>query len=228
MRKITIATLTAIGLAAAYATPASAGVIDYAATNYTGGSCKHGLYTGNIGSGCNRRYSFQDGTTFSYDTDAQTATLTGTAINGSGQVATLDLNFSDFLETIDGTNFDYKNGGGNFNPVTDTPDIDFFTNGSGTISIDGAVYTVNPNDPFAGNTTLQFGNGANDKNKNFGGSAWLNILNPHGNAVRHWDINFNLDKIPSEVPEPGALGLLGLAVGGLWVGTRRRRKKLAA
>ncbi len=228
MRKLTIATLTAIGLAAAYATPASASVIDYSASNYTGGSCKHGLYTGNVGRGCSRRYSFQDGTTFSWDTDAQTATLTGTAINRAGQVATLDLNFADFLETTQGTNFDYKAGGLAYDPATDSPDIDFFTSGSGTITIDGNVFTLNPNDPFAGNTGFQFGTGANDKNDNFGGSAWLNILNPNGHSIRHWDINFNLDQIPTDVPEPGALGLFGLAVSGLWFGTRRRRKRVAA
>ncbi len=228
MRKLTIATLTAIGLAAAYATPASAGIINYSASNYAGGSCKHGLYTGNVGSGCTRKYSFQDGTSFSWDTDAQTASLTGTAINSAGQVATLDLSFSGFLETTEGTNIDYKAGGLSYDPVTDSPDIDFFTSGSGTITIDGNVYTLNSNDPFAGDTALQIGTGANDKNDSFGGSAWLNILDPNGYPIRNWDINFNLDQIPTDVPEPGAMGLLGLAVGGLWFGARRRRKRVAA
>ena len=227
MRTLTITTLTAIGLAAAAATPATAAKIDYRASDYTTGPCQHGLYTGNTGSGCDRRYSFQDGTTFSQDTDAGTATLTGSAINGSGQVATLDLSFSDFFETTRGTDIDYKAGGGTYNPKTDAPDIDFFANARGTITIDGKQFSLNPHDPFAGHTALQFGPGANDKNKNFGGSAWLNILDPNGNALnKYWDINFNLDRIPASVPAPGALGLLGLGLGGLAFARRRRKQAM--
>ena len=222
--KIKLATGAAI-IAMAFATPAQAEVIDYDVSNATSGSCPHGLWTNNAftSDNCNKRYSFQDGTTFSVDTDAGTGTFSGTAINRLGQTATLNLTLSGLLDTLDGTGFTYKAGGGPYNPSTQ----DYFTGAMGTIMIGGATYTLNPMDPFAGQTTFQFGPGANDFTSDFGGSAWLNILDPHGNALRHWDINFDLGHRPVAVPAPAGLALFGLGLLGAW-GASRRRRKLAA
>ena len=215
-------TIAAIGAAMAMATavPAQAEIINYDAsdTRFTNG-CSHGLYTGGT---CERRYSFQDGTVFSIDTDTGTATLTGTALNSLGELATLDLTFSGFLDSLDGTGFDYKqNGGGAYDPANQ----DYWTSGMGTITIGGRTYSINPNDPFPGDTVLQFGDGANALNDAFGGSAWLNMLNPYGYSVGIWDINFNLTPITS-VPAPAGMLLFGLGLFG--AAQIRRRKKLAA
>ncbi|MEO1045429.1 MAG: PEP-CTERM sorting domain-containing protein [Pseudomonadota bacterium] len=211
---------------------ASANVIQFDAKDYNNaGQCSHGLWTGGLGSGCGRRYSLQDGALFTIDEQNQTATFTGSAINNQGNVAQIDLSFGGFLETIFGTNFDYKAGGGPFNAATDTPDIDFFTTGSGTITIDGRVFTLNSADPFAGNTTVQVGPGANDKNDKFGASAWINVLDPYGNPLRqHWDFNLNLHERPggstggTPVPAPAGLGLMAMGLIGLGFGLRRRKR----
>lgn len=205
--------------ALAIAAPASASIIEYDVTDATDTSCPHGLWTNNaLHSDCSRKFSFQDGTTFTQDTDAETATFSGTAINDEGQVATLDLFFSGFQDELTGSQ-SYKGGGGPYDPST----MDFYSNASGTITIDGAVYSLNPSDPLAGTTTLQIGPGANDKTGDFGGSAWLNILDPSGYALSHWDINFDLTPRPgTPVPAPGGLAIFALALMGLWAGRRRK------
>lgn len=211
------AAMTTVSMGA-MATSASASIIEYHVSDATDSSCSHGLWTNTVGSGCSRKYSFQDGTTFTQDTDAGTATFTGTAINNRGKVATLDLSFSGFQDALN-SNQDYKAGGGPYNPAT----MDFYSHASGTIKIGNKTYTLKPSDPLAGNTTLQIGPGANDKTGDFGGSAWLNILNPHGWQIPHWDINFDLTRKPgTPVPAPGGMALFGLALVGLWASRRRR------
>jgi len=211
------AAMTTVSMSA-MATSAAASTIDYAVTDATDNSCSHGLWTNTVGSGCSRKYSFQDGTTFSQDTDTGTATFTGTAINVDGKVATLDLSFSGFQDALDPGQA-YKAGGGAYDPST----MDFYSQASGTINIDGKIYTLKPSDPLAGTTTLQIGPGANDKTSDFGGSAWLNILDPHGWQIPHWDINFDLARKPgTPVPAPGGMALFGFALLGLWAARRRR------
>lgn len=205
------------------AAPAAASTIDFAVSDATGGSCSHGLWTNTFAKGCDKKFSFQDGSKFTQDTHAGTATFVATAINRQGQIAELDLAFSGFQDALTG-NQDYKGGGGPYDAST----MDFYSSGSGTITIDGAVFTVNPADPLAGNTTLQIGPGANDKTGDFGGSAWLNILNPHHVSIPHWDINFDLAKHGTPVPAPAGMALFGMALLGLWAGRRRRRLGAAA
>ena len=224
MRKaLTAAALPATALMLA-AAPASASIIEYDVTDFnagSGGSCTHGLWTNTRNSGCERYFSFQDGSVFSIDTVSGTGTFTGTAINNIGEVATLDFSLGGFADELPAGNT-YKAGGLGYDPAR----IDFFTSATGSITIDGTVYDL-ASDPFAGNTLFQFGEGANDKNSAFGGSSWLNLLNPNGSDYidrTHWDINFNLNR-RVDVPAPGMLVLFGL--GALAVFGRRRRKAAA-
>lgn len=217
-------TLGAAVIAMGFAAPAQAEILNYDVSDATSNSCSHGLWTNTLGSGCDRLYSFEDGTTFSVDTEAGTGTFSGTAINGSGTVATLDLTLSGLLDTLDGSGFDYKGGGGAYDPANQ----DYFTSALGTIDIGGATYTLNPSDPFAGNTVFQFGTGANDKTGDFGGSSWVNMLDPNNNPLAHWDLNFDLSYVPTQVPAPAGLALFGFGLAGAWGARRLRRKRLAA
>lgn len=216
--------LGAAVLAMGFSTPAQADILNYGVTDASGGSCSHGLWTNSLNSGCSRYYSFQDGTTFSVDTDNGTGTFTGTAINPSGTVATLDLTLTGLLDTLSGTGFGYKAGGGPYDPGRQ----DYFSFASGTVTVGGVTYTLNPADPFAGNTVFQFGKGANDITRDFGGSAWLNILDPHGASLPHFDINFDLTKMPAQVPAPAGALLLGLGLAGAWTMRRRKAGKVTA
>lgn len=223
----------AVAAIALMATPqmASATIIEFDATDYNNaGQCSHGLFVGSIGNSCGRRFSLQDGATFALDTHNQTASFIGSAINSQGQVAQIDLNFTDFLETTTGSGLRFKNGSGvGYNPVTDTPDIDFFSSGSGTIAIDGDIFSLNAHDPFKGDTLFQFGTGANDKTLDFGASAWLNFLDANGRHLGNVDINFNLtERAGSPVPAPAGLGLMALGLAGIGFGARRRKKAAAA
>ena len=210
-------------MALGMATPAQAEVINYDVSNATNQpGCSHGLWTNTLNSGCERRYSFQDGASFSVDTDAGTGTFSGTAINSAGQTAVIDLTLSGLLDSLDGTGFTYKAGGGPYDPSIQ----DYFTSALGTITIDGRTYTLNPSDPFAGSTVFQFGVGANDKNMDFGGSSWINMLDPYGSSLAHWDLNFDLSRVPTSVPAPAGLLLFGFGLAGAI--TLRRRRKLAA
>lgn len=203
-----------------FAAPAQASTIEYDVSDYNAGSsCSHGLWTNTLHSNnCAKRYSFNDGTTFTVDSHSGTGSFVGTATNAWGKTATLDLTLGGLVDALSGE--DYKAGGGAYDPSK----MDFFTAASGTIKIGRRTYTL-ANDPFAGDTTFQFGFGANDKTGAFGGSAWLNLIDPHGYALPHWDINFNLKERPgTPVPAPGGLALLALGLAGLWAGQRRRAR----
>lgn len=204
------------------AAPAQASTVEYDATDYnSGSSCSHGLWTNTRNSGCSRKFSFQDGSTFSVDSASGTGSFAATAINDLGEVATIDLSLTGFVDELPAGN-SYKAGGLSYDPSR----IDFFTGATGTIDIDGQIYSLKNGDPFAGNTLFQFGTGANDKTADFGGSAWLNIIDPSGTLLRHWDINFNLSERPVDVPAPGMLVLFAMALG-LVFGRRRLSKAIA-
>ncbi len=210
--------------ALAFSAPVVAGTVDYDVSDYNvGSSCSHGMWTNTRSGGCSKYFSFQDGSEFSVDSDSQTASFTGTAINSLGETATLNLSLSGYLDTLDGSGFVYKRDGGDpYDPSV----MDFFTAGTGTIDIDGQSYQLS-SDPFAGSTVFQYGEGANAKTGAFGGSAWINVLDPSGASLPHWDLNFNLSERPTEVPAPGGLLLFGLGAAAVWSRGRRRKGKAA-
>ena len=206
----------------AAAAPVQASTVEYDVTDYnSGSSCSHGMWTNTRNSGCSRYFSFQDGSTLSVDSESGTGTFSATAINDLGEVATLNLSLTGLVDTLPGGNT-YKAGGLPYDPAL----IDFFTDATGTIDIDGQTYSLLGGDPFAGSTLFQMGTGANDKTGAFGGSAWLNILDPSGALLRHWDLNFNLSARPTDVPAPGMLILFMMALG-LIMGRGRINKALA-
>ena len=227
--KTRLAALGAV-IALGFATPAQADILTYDVTDATSGSCPHGVWTNTLSSGCDQKFSFQDGTTFSVDTDAGTGTFSGTAINQSGETLTFDLTLSGLLDTLDGTGFAYKGNGGPYDPANQ----DYFTSIAGTFGLtspgrdDGPFpFRIDDSDPMAGNTVFQFGVGANDKTGDFGGSSWLNILNPNFDRMPHWDLNFDLALRPgTPVPAPAGILLFGLGLAGAW--SMRRRKQAAA
>jgi hypothetical protein len=229
MRTVTSAAALALAMIAG---TASAAILTYDVSStpvVNCGSAPHGLWTNRLfGGACGNYFDIQPGSKFIVDTAGGTATLTGSAINPQGKVASFALSLGGFLETTHGSGFIYKKEGGPaYDPVTDAPDIDFFTTGSGTISIDGVDYTLNLADPFTSNTLFQFGGddgiGANAKNGDFGASAWINMLDASGRALAHWDFNINLKLVTDKVPEPAALALFGLGLVGLAIGRRRQR-----
>lgn len=216
--------LTALACAGAVATaaPASAEILLYKATDISWGN--HGLWTNGSNGWAQPRFSFQDDVLLTIDTDTGTGTMTGTAINSLGQVAVLDLALGGFLETTLGSNFEYKQeGGAAYNEVTDINDVDFFTELSGSITIDGTQYDMSlppfPNAQSGKSYAFQYGLGANAKRVNdFGGSSWLLVEN----QAYHWDLNFNL----TAVPEPGTWLLMILGFGAIGASMRSSRRKV--
>tara|TARA_R110000787_G_scaffold50776_3_gene120719 strand:- start:82 stop:798 length:717 start_codon:yes stop_codon:yes gene_type:complete len=198
------------------------------------GSAPHGLWTGGqnfSGGSCGNYYSIGNGAIFTLNNDDAdsanwTGSLNGLAVNPQGVSAQFNLTLTDFAEVGN-----YKTESGvAYNSATDTPDIDFFETIAGTIDFtvgtSSFTYTINPADPVPGGLNFQFGLGANAKNPNeFGGSVWLNMLDENGAPVGgHFDLNltFAVQETSTEVPEPGALVILGLGLISLGVGRRRK------
>ena len=126
----------------------------------------HGLWTNtDMGSpSCDANYfDIRPGTTLTINDD-NTAHLFGSAINPDDVIASIDLTLGGY--TDDHTTIgEIKNGGGG------TPSLwDFFTTIAGDIEINGFTYII---DGFAGGTSFQLGDGANDKTSAFGGSGWV-------------------------------------------------------
>lgn len=201
-------------------------------------SAPHGLWTNNDtgGGSCSNYYSMQAGSTLTiFNNDPNqanwTAALSATAENPNGVIATINLNFSQFLETstfkAESGNGSYSSNPGAFDSVdlasASNVDIDFFKTISGTIAFSDVTnvnVSVNPISivSMVGNYSLQFGMGANAKSASeFGASAWIQTEDMTGND--HWDLNLKL----AAVPAPSMLILLSIAL--LNLGLVRRRTK---
>lgn len=187
----------------------------------------HGLWTNpnnNIvsNSNCGAYFSINPGSLFTFNNDDAdpnnwTGSLVGTATNPNGIQASFDITLTDFAEVY--TPFKACPTCP-YDPGTDTPDIDFFTNGSGTITVNSIVYQLAA-DPWAGDYAFQFGPGANDKAFEFGASTWMNIVGLH----HHMDLNLTLAR---RVPEPSIIALFAIGLFSLGLMARRRRRRLAA
>ena len=182
----------------------------------------HGLWTNQKYSvttnTCANFFSIQPDTFFTIADDGQSATLIGSAKSPDpgGQTAFINLMLSGFAESHN----PYKQEGGvAYDPDTDTPDLDFFTLISGTITIGGDIFNINT---FVNSYAFQFGLGANAKDPSeFGASAWI-CADGESCPGGHWDLNLTL----TQVPEPGTLGLLGAGLLGLGLFRRYRPGKV--
>lgn len=220
--------LAAAGVMALSAGTASADIL-YELSSTSVVNCSgapHGLWTNTVrpgGGSCAQFFDIQAGSTLLVRDDG-TGQLTATAMNPGGITAIIDIALSGFEEMLPSGSTYKREGGPAYDPLSDTPDIDFYTGGSGTIVIGGDVYTLNAADPFTGTTLFQFGGddmlGANAKDNDWGASAWLNVLDVQGAALPHWDLNLDFESA-RRVPAPGALMLFGL--GALGLGAVRRR-----
>ena len=194
--------LAAVGLIA-LSSLAQAGMVfsveNTSVTNCSG--APHGLWTGssfNSSGTCGNFFSIESGI-FTVN-DNGTGSLVAKANNPQSLMADINLTFSGFYDTLP-TGFKYKKeGGANYNPVTDDPNVDFFTQIGGTIEIGNDKFYINH---IVKDFAFQFGLGANAKKADeFGASAW--IVPDSYSDNQHWDLNLKLTK----VPEPGTLAML--------------------
>lgn len=199
--------------------PAIAAEEVYIAQDYNDGAAKHGFWSNPNNNGTtgvtDPFFSFDgDEVIFTLDEMADFATLVGTAANGT-DTAYLNLLFTGYSADLPVGNT-FKDAGGHGDSGAD-----FFTNVSGTITINGVEYTVVD---FAGTTLFQYGWGATDKAPyEYGGSAWLLLADANGNRLSHHvDLNFSLTPA---VPEPATwmMLLMGFfAMGGILRHSRRK------
>jgi len=173
-------------------------VSDTSVTNCT--NSPHGLWTNKKFSdgSCSNYFSIKSGT-FTVNDDG-TGSLVAKANNPESLMASIDLTFKGFLDSLPG-GLNYKReSGGSYDPVTDDPNVDFYQYISGSITIGTQVFNINR---FVDGYTFQFGQGANAKDASeFGASAW--IVPDYYSDSQHWDLNLKLTK----VPEPGTLAML--------------------
>ncbi len=159
-------------------------------------------------------YGFNAGSTLA-EYDNGTAQLTATAINGNGSVANINISFSSFSDDHNGRTVKLNNAevlAGDF-----AQDWTFYTHFEGTIEIWGQTFNMSIGDMPA----MQIGQGANDKDDNFGASMWM-LVNNWGPAA-HWDLNMNLEALDiPEVPAPAGLGILALGLFGLAAARKRK------
>jgi hypothetical protein len=196
---------------------ANASIINQWSVSNAAGNCNggpHGLWTNdsNYGGNCGNFFGFQTNS-FLTEFDDGTATLLATAKNQAGVTAVIDINYSllqnhtDFTGTIKGEQ------------LGDETSWGFYTLAEGSITINNNIYTL-WGDGLAGDTSLQIGDGANDKTSIFGASSWLNIQDSDQKTLSHWDLNMELTA--TTVPEPSILALLALGLVG--IGFARKSK----
>ena len=186
---------------------------------YYGGSGDHAFVVGG------QDYLFAPGAGSLIQFDDGTAILSGVAYNASNPGSGFNVNIllqglttaappdSPKKELLDSA---YTENGG---PV-DTGTWSYYTSFSGTFDgigdLAGTVLQITPRGP-----TFQIGAGADNKNIEFGASAWFWAEDAHGNVERG---DFNLEL--RVVPVPAALPLLISALVATGFAGRRRRKSV--
>ncbi len=221
MKKINML-LVAVVISCLSLTAKAALLAQYEVSNYSGGS--HGLWAPDYSPAF-----FSLNGTFSIFENAGVITgeLVATGSNGTNN-ATINILLEDFLET-----YAYKKENGvdyaadpslydsteiaAYNNI----DIDFFETLSGTIDIDGTLFTVANCGPCG--YGFQFGMGANAKTTDeFGGSAW--ISNQFHTGTQHWDLNLAFTPSQNSVDEPLSAFIFGLGLLGLGLARKKSRK----
>ena len=168
----------------------------------------HGLWTNGLFFNSDNTFHYQ-ADTFLTQYDDNTAILKGTA-SDSGVTWDINVLFSDYRDFADGS--PVKNGGGG-----DPSTWEYYDTVTGLISTDfggGSSYNVTR---FG--ASMQLGFGANDKNRDFGSSSWLNISGSANTLANRWDLNMNLTTV--SISEPSILFLLSLGLIGIGVVRRR-------
>jgi len=211
-------------------------VSDTKVVNCGGPASPHGLWTNNLVSSghCPNYFSIDTNVSVftllndNADQSLWMGSLSAIASNPSGVAAEIEILFSGYEDTHTAYK---KEGGGPYDPITDSPDINFFSAATGSIDIAGFGIFNLATDPFEGNTYFQFGPGANAKSADeFGASTWLRVIGPTDvvhDGSDHWDLNLTFDEIPPpniQIPEPSAALLFGFGLMGLGFVARGRRR----
>ncbi len=199
----------------------------------------NGLY--NDGLASDKHFVFDEPGHFTLNNDG-TALFTGSIVNVDAADETWDVNIK--FKPLGGIPSNLKGAGhapkisGNTNSQNAIAAWDFFDfyEGEATLSADSGAYAGSTLQLARNNTKygVQFGEGANDKNKHLGLSSWFHAsgdlwYDKDGDGKQEFfdikksygDINVKME--PKPVPEP--MSLLGLGAAGVGLVSLKRKKQ---
>ncbi len=225
----------------------------YTATDYTSPSIGHGVWLGTnplsgltpsgTGGSSSQYFSLSNGV-FT-ELDDGTASLTGSLVNNGNSDLTFDISLTltvpkDLDETGGPSTGEPKLGNGSGDPTT----WDYYMMWEGTLTGTGNLAGVIDVEGVSGKPFFQVGDGANDKDSDFGASGWMDyestgITRTLGsghtlqtgafstfNSGSHGDVNIDLEfKSRTTVPDAGGTAaLLGLSILGMAIAKRGKRR----